>query len=294
MKKEKQIKTGIISSMDLKKPSVKVFYGIMLFFLWVVVLVCLVPALWTLSSSVKDVKEIYAIPPTFIPKSFHPEKLLETWKNYNFVRYYLNTFIVTIGTIVFSIFSNGLAGYVISKMKPKGINIVFALIMASMMIPTNVSLVPVYKNIIDVPLLHVNLLNTFWPMILMAGANSFMIIVYKSFFDGIPTALLEAARLDGCGELRTFWNIVLPLSKPILFTAVILAFKDAWSDFFWPYMVLKERLMYTVMVEVFSLKELAIDERMIILTFSIIPPVILFCFFQKYIMQGFTMSGIKG
>ena len=147
-----------------------------------------------------------------------------------------------------------------------------------------------YINIVN---LH--MLNTYWPMILMAGYNAFLTIVFKSFFDGIPSALIESAQIDGCTRLGVFFRIVLPLSKAVMFTAAILSFNAAWGDFFWPLLVLKDRSVYTIMVEVYTVQQnIAQDQALIILTFAIIPPAIMFVFFQKYIMQGMTMSGIKG
>lgn len=294
-KKEPLHRTGIISDVNYKSPKTKVLYWTIFAIMCIVAVICIAPPLWVILSSVKNVKEFYQIPPTIIPHSWDFSKIIDTWREFSFGKYYINTIIVTVGSVLWSILSNGLAGYVLSKIKPRGSGVVFALILASMMIPTTVSIVPVYKNIIHFPIGGFNLINTFLPMILMAGCNAFMTIVYKSFFDGIPTALLEAAELDGCGKIGIFVHVVLPLSKAIIFTAIILAFNASWSDFFWPNLVLKDRSVYTVIIEVFSIKtSIAQDKVLILLAFALLPPAILFIFFQKNIMQGLSMSGIKG
>lgn len=294
-KKEPLQRTGVISNLNYKDPKIKVIYWAIFAIMCLLALVCLAPPLWVIFSSVKDIKEFYQIPPTIIPHSWDFSKIPAAWKNYSFGMYYINTFIVTAGSVAWSILSNGLAGYVFSKIKPRGSKLIFGLIFASMMIPTTVSIVPVYKNIIHFPIGGFNLINTFTPMILMAGCNAFMTIVYKSFFDGIPTSLLEAAELDGCGKISVFVYIVLPLSRAIIFTAVILAFNAAWNDFFWPYLVLKDRSVYTVIIEVFSIKTtIAQDQVLILLAFALVPPALMFIIFQKNIMQGLSMSGIKG
>ncbi|MBO5059340.1 MAG: carbohydrate ABC transporter permease [Clostridia bacterium] len=286
---------GVISDLDYKYPKTKILYWAIFAAMCVAAAICLAPPLWVILSSVKDTKEFYQIPPTLVPHSYDFSKIGKIWSQFAFGKYYMNTIFLTVYSIAWSIFSNGLAGYVLSKIKPRGSSVVFALILASMMIPTSVSMVPVYKNIINFPIGGFNLINTFLPMILMTGCNAFMTIVYKSFFDGIPTALLEAAKIDGCGEIRSFAHIVLPLSKPIIFTAIILAFNHAWADFFWPNLVLKDRSTYTVIVEVFHIKtSIPQDQALMILSFAIIPPAIMFLIFQKNIMQGLTMSGIKG
>lgn len=293
---KKELRCGIISDIDIKKPANKALYVCLLIIAVAATLVCVLPPLWVIMSSVKDIKEFYAIPPTFIPKTFDLSKVKKTWETYAFGKYYFNTIAVAIGCIVVGIVSNGLAGYALSKFKVKGMKIMFAVIMLSLMMPTGgVTMVPVYKNILDFPLLHLNLTNTYWPMWLMAGAKAFNIIVFKSFFDGIPDSFLESARLDGCTDLGAFARIVVPLSKPVVFTMVILLLNGAWSDFFWPFMVLRNKDMYTVTVEMYMISEYVQQDKLVILlAFSIVPPIIFFMIFQKNIMQGFTASGIKG
>lgn len=296
-KKQKVVtkREGIISDLDYKHKTAKLLYWFLFLVMCAIAFICLAPPLWVIFSSVKDTKEFYQIPPTIIPHKYDFSKIGEIWSQFSFGRYYWNTACLTVFSIIWSIISNGLAGYVLSKIKPRGSGVVFALILGSMMIPSDVGMVPVYKNIISFPIGGFNLINTFVPMILMAGCNAFMTIVYKSFFDGIPMAMLEAAKIDGAGEIRSFSHIVLPLSKPIVFTAIILAFNHAWADFFWPNLVLKDRSAYTVIVEVYKIKtSIAQDKVIMILSFAIIPPAIIFLIFQKNIIQGLTMSGIKG
>ena len=288
---------GIISEFEYRAPKYRLIYGIMLALLLVLVVICLFPPLWVIISAGKDVEEFYRVPPTLLPKSFNPGKIVSLFKTHSFLKYYVNTFSVCIGSVVFSVVINGLMGYSLSKMKVKGAKFIFGLILASYLLPNTVSMVPVYKAIIKFPILGTNLLNTNWPMWLMAGTNAFMVIVYKGFFDDIPDSLLEAGRLDGCTDSSLFTKIVLPLSKPVMFTSVILTFNAAWGDFFWPYMVLRKKETYTIMVDIFVMQQeptITIDTILIAIAVAIIPPAILFMFFQKNIMQGFTMSGIKG
>ena len=188
-------------------------------------------------------------------------------------------------------------GYSLSKLHVKGGAIVFSIVLATYMIPTTVCMAPVYKNIASFPVLGINLLNTNWPMWLMAGANAYFVILYKSFFDSLPSSLLEAAKLDGCGDFGTFIHVVAPLSKPIIATTAIMSFSGAWGDFFWPYMVLKDVDVQTIMVKIYAMQgntSIGINTLLLAITFSIIPPAIIFIIFQKKIMNGYTMSGIKG
>lgn len=285
---------GIINTLDFKKPGVKIVYWIFFAIMILVALVCFVPPLWLILSSLKDIKEFYAIPPTLIPKTFDIGKIKQVWVDYGFLRYYINTFGVTVGTLFFSLVFNAALGYFLSKLKPKGSAVIFSLMLWSMMLPNTVGMVPVFKNIIDFPVLHVNFTNTFWPMWMMAGASAFNVIIFKGFFDGIPQSLVEAARIDGASNFGIFYKIILPLSRPVLMTIAIFTVNGTWADWFWPYMVLKDKSVQTIMVAIFNMRSASMDIQFVGLSLAIVPPVLLFLFFQKYIMQGFTLSGIKG
>lgn len=291
----KNTRNGIITEIDYKTNKIKCLYCALVVFVAVSCFISLAPLLWVIISAGKDIKEFYSVPPTIIPKSFHISRFTEIWKQYNFKRYYVNTLIIAGGSIFVSVFSNGLAGYVISKLKPKGINIIFALILITLMVPTSVAMATTYKNIIDFPILHINLINNITPILMMAGANSFLIIVFKSFFDGIHDSYLEAARLDGCSELKLFATVIVPLSKPIIFTGIILSLTQAWGDFFWPFMILRKQELYTIIVQIYSIQDtMPTDTMLIMLTFAVLPLIVLYICFQKYFMQGLASGGVKG
>jgi len=286
---------GIIGVQDMKQAPIKLFYWTMFAAMLLVAISCLLPPIWLLLSSFKDVKEFFSIPPTLIPKSFETDKIVRTWRDYHFMSIYANTLMVTAGTLVSTILFNGITGFVLSRLKPLGSGLLMTLVLWTMLLPNTVSMVGVFKNLVHFPVLGLNLTDSFWPMWLMAGANAYFIIIFKGFFDGIPQALIEAARIDGCTSMGLFFRIALPLSKPVLWAISILTVNNAWSDFFWPYMVLKDRGLWTVMVAIFNLKSSApMDIMFVALTLSIIPPAILFLFFQRYIIAGFNFSGIKG
>ncbi|MBN2984057.1 MULTISPECIES: carbohydrate ABC transporter permease [Cohnella] len=285
---------GIIGKLDYKRPGIRLLYALLLAALAIISLVCLLPPLWIFASSVKDIKEFFAIPPTLIPRTFQLDKLADTWRELNFARLYANTLLLTAGTVVFSVLFNGLLGYFLAVLKPAGSRFVFVLVLWTMLLPNTLGMVPIFKTIIDFPLLG-NLTDSFLPLWMMAGANAFYAIIFKGFFEGIPQALIDAAKIDGCTRLAIFFRIVVPLSVPVMMAITIFTVNAAWADFFWPYMVLKDSGMWTVIVAIFNLKSAApLDVQFIALTYAIIPPAILFLVFQKYIMQGFTFSGIRG
>ncbi len=289
---------GIISKFDMQNPSVKVLYGLIWFFLILAVLLCFVPPLWCMTSALKDSREFFSVPATIIPRSFHPEKLWETWEMLNFGQAYLNTIFVLCGSLVMSLVCNGMMGYVLSRLRPRGYKLVLSLVLWTLMLPQSVSQVPLFKNFLSLPILGINITESYLPMWLLAGANAFYVLIFKSFFDSIPQSLIEAARLDGCTNLGIFFRVMLPLSKPVLMVIAIVTINASWSDFFWPYLVLGSRSeLYTVMVKIFYMagsSGYSEDIQVVALIFTIIPPTILFLFFQRYIMSGFTLSGIKG
>lgn len=288
--------SGLLTSLDFKKTKTKVGYWIMFSFVLIMAIISAFPAVWVLLSSFKDIKEFLSSPPTLLPHSFHPEKLLEVWNKMKFGRYYLNTFYMAFGDLAFALIVNGLAGYVISRLKPKGSQLFFVLVLWSMMLPHTVSMVPLFMTFLDFPVIHTNLMNTYLPMWLLKGANAFNVLLFKSFFDSIPMSYVEAARIDGCSDAGIFRRIILPLSKPVLMVVSIFSFNGTWAEFFWPYLVLKEKSLYTVPVQIFKMKSVGfpMDQYVIVLFFAIIPSAVVFLFCQKYIMQGIAIGGIKG
>ncbi|WP_339206266.1 carbohydrate ABC transporter permease [Paenibacillus sp. FSL K6-3182] len=288
--------SGIIGDLEYKIPKVKIMYWLFFAIMLIISLVCLLPPVWVILSSFKDVKEFYEIPPTIIPRSFHIEKLWDTWNEFKFMRYYLNTSYVTIGTLVFTVLFNGLAGYFFSKLKPKGSAFFFLLILWTVLLPSTVGIVPLFGNIVDFPLFHINFTNTYWPLWFLAAVNPVVILIFKNFFDTIPASLVESAHIDGASKLSIFLRIILPLSGPVLITISILTINGVWNEFFWPYMILKDQSQWTVIVAIFNLKAtLPADIQFLGLTFAIVPPVLLFLVFQRYIMQGYSIAGsIKG
>lgn len=283
---------GLITGKDLRKPGGMFVYVLFFAIAMLVAIVSILPPVWILLSGFKDIKEIYATPPTFIPQSFHPENFTDTWQKLDFGVNYLNSFILIIGACVCSVFFNGLLAYVISKLRPRGSKVVYYLVMWSLMVPATISLVPLFININAI-----GLTQSFVPLWLSFGANAFNVLLYKNFFDDIPDSLVEAAKIDGAGNGRIFFQLIAPLSGPIITVIVIFTFNAAWSEYLLSYLVLDRQTQQTVMLALSgmsNIKAFGMDLRLIAITFSIIPPVILFAIFQRQITQGITLSGIKG
>ncbi len=291
---------GVIRTYDLRKPRVKIGYLLMYLVLVIVFLICVMPLVWVVLSGFKDQKEFLRgvqaadkrYYPQFLPQSFSMQGYIDSWNTMKFYRYYFNSFAVVIGSVVCALLFNGLTAYVISRLKPRGSKAVYALIMATLMLPMTTSMAPLFMNIS-----RLGLTATFVPLWLSFGANAFYIVLFKNFYDAMPESLMEAARLDGAGDLTLFFYIVLPLSMPINMVIIIYAINGAWSDFLLPYLVLNNTPLETVMVRLFSyrssdrIKDIDIIRAIV---FSITPPIVLFIIFQRQITQNVMSAGIKG
>lgn len=284
-------KDGVIRGFDMHSPAVRFACVLIMLFCLIIVICAIFPIVWVFLASFKDIKE-FNTNVSILPKSYDFSLLSQTWKQLNFLNSYKNSLIVVCGSVVCAVFFNGLLAYALAILKPKGHNIVMMLLMFSMLIPSSTNTIALFKNINSL-----GLSGSFLPLCLSSGASAFNVIMFKQFFEGIPGELLDAARLDGCGALKVFSVIVLPLSKPIIAVIAIFAITGSWSDFLLPYLVLNGSGKETVMVTLFRFKDLATMTAVNILRacmFAIIPPTILFVFFQKQITDGAMAGAVKG
>ena len=287
--------TGMITPIDYKTNSVKFVYWCFWSVVLILVLICILPVIWVFLSAFKSAEEFLRIPPTIIPQSFHPEKLREVWDLIDIGSNYLNSLIYVAGCWFFSITCNGLGGYVLSKVKPKGHKAMFKIIFWSMLLPTSMNMVPLFLSFTDFPIVHLNLIDTYWPMWLMHGIAPFTILLFKSFFDSIPYAYSEAAKIDGCSDIGIFVKIMLPLSMPIVLVTSILCINTAWSEFMWPMLVVRSPEKFTIAMIVYNTAEsLTIDQYFVVLLLSILPPLCVFAIFGRKMMGGIALGGIKG
>ncbi|GAA3351934.1 carbohydrate ABC transporter permease [Amorphoplanes nipponensis] len=263
----------------------------------VFVLVFLVPLYWMFASAVKSPAEYALSTPTFIPHSWHPENYATAWSSMRIARYFLNTVLYAVGGwLIALIFDVGVA-YALSKLKPVLGKILLGAVLASLMLPASALLVPAYLTVVDVPLVHVNLLNTPWALWLPAAANAFNVYVLKRFFDQIPDDLLDAASIDGAGKLRQLWSIILPLSRPVLGVVSIFIIIALWKDFLWPLLVLPEPEAQTLSVALSRLantSQVPPTEFMAGLAIASVPMIVVFLIFQRSIIGGLSAGSMKG
>ncbi|MFQ3544641.1 carbohydrate ABC transporter permease [Halobacillus rhizosphaerae] len=249
-----------------------------------------VPFIWMISSSFKPESEVLAIPPTLFPKNPTLENYINLFTNMNFLLYLKNTLIVVIFSFLGLLF-NAMAGYGFAKFNFKGREKIFYLVLATMMIPGQVTMIPVYLL-----LNSMGLTNTMAGIVLPGLAVAFSIFLFRQFMTTIPTDLIEAARLDGAGEFYIFFRLVMPIAKPIFAVQGILTFIAGWNSFLWPLIIANDQSLYTLSVGLSLLKGQYANNfalQMAGAAFMVVPIVIIFSLFQKYIVEGFTMSGIK-
>ena len=248
------------------------------------------PFIWMLTSSLKPQSESIDYPPTILPQAPTLEYYQILFTELDFGRYLVNTLIVVLISYV-GLMLMAMAGYAFAKFEFKGKKGLFFLVLATLMIPVQVTMIPTYLIINGL-----NLTNTLVGIALPTLVSGFSIFLFRQFMTTIPTEMLEAARLDGAGELRTFWQIVLPMSKPILAVQVVLTFIAGWNSFLWPLILSSDQKLYTLSVGLNLLnQQLAVNPslQMAGASVMVLPILIVFIIFQRYVIQGFALSGLK-
>ena len=248
------------------------------------------PFIWMLTSSVKPLSESYSYPPHVLPSQVTFGSYVKLFRDLAFGTYLVNTIVVVLISFV-GMFLMAMAGYAFAKFRFRGRRSLFLLVLATMMIPIQVTMIPTYLI-----LNSVNLTNTLVGIALPTLVSGFNIFLFRQFMTTIPDEVLEAARLDGASETRAFVNIVLPMSKPILAVVGVLTFISGWNSFLWPLIIANDQNHYTLSVGLSLLnKQLVLNPplQMAGASLMVIPVVLVFIVLQKHIVQGFTMSGIK-
>ncbi|KOX26297.1 MULTISPECIES: carbohydrate ABC transporter permease [unclassified Streptomyces] len=286
----------LISPAVLARPRGKVLYWTV--FTAVVLLFTLVflgPLYWLVSSGFKDAQEVIQTPPTLVPGSFEPENYSRAWEVMDLASLLFNTLYYAFGALAFQLVLDVAAAYSLSKLRPVFGKAILGMMLATLMIPATVLVVPQYLTVLDVPVIERNLLNTPWAIWLPAVTNAFNIFLLKRFFDSIPKELLDAASMDGASPLRVLWSIVLPISRPILGVVSIFAVVGVWKDFLWPMLTLPDPSKQTLNVGIYSLSNgVPVNVLIAALTIASVPTLLIFLVFQRNIMSGLTAGGLKG
>lgn len=248
------------------------------------------PFLWMITSSLKPQSESIDYPPTVFAQEPTLEYYLTLFTELDFGLYLFNTVVVVLISYI-GLMLMAMAGYAFAKFDFAGKRWMFFLVLATLMIPVQVTMIPTYLIINSL-----NLTNTLVGIALPTLVSGFSIFLFRQFMTTIPTEMLEAARLDGAGEFRTFWQIVLPMSAPILAVQVVLTFIAGWNSFLWPLVLSSDQKLYTLSVGLNLLnQQLAVNPslQMAGATVMVLPILLVFIVFQRYVIQGFALSGLK-
>ena len=259
----------------------------------------LFPLYWMISTSLKPQHEVFLLPPTWFPSDFQWIHYRQAFVDYfSFAQYGTNTMIITLGVLVGRLLSASLVAFGFARIRFIGRDVIFILVLSTMMVPGQVTIIPLYILFKDL-----GWLNTFYPLIVPSwfGGGAFFIFLLRQFILTINPELDDAARIDGCGWLGIYGRITMPLIKPALAAVAIFSFLGTWNDFFGPLIFLRSRDMLTLAVGLHFMATAAsssvrpnLPHLMAGSTMILIPPLLVFFFAQRYFIQGVTFSGIKG
>lgn len=289
---------GVISPMEMRRPGVRIGYILLVAILALLTITTVYPLFWMYSGGLKSSQELIQTPPTFLPESAEWENYPEAWSNLNYSRYFTNTLVLAAGALLFQFLVSATAAYSLSKLKPVGSSIFLFLFLSTLMVPPEAYLIPQYLAVVRVPLFGFRLIDTWWAVWLPRAINAFHIFILKSFFDEVPQDLMDAARIDGAKPRQVFLRILVPLSTAVLAVVAIFTVIAQWKDFFWPFLVLKSTHLQPIMVALYRLTNQSNPEPMNIivagLAIASTPMIVLFLIFQRQILQGITLTGLKG
>lgn len=258
---------------------------------FVFALVSLLPLLWLLTNSFKTSAEIYQMPPSILPKSWYMGNFNELFNGQPALRWMFNSFFISITTTALSVILSASAAYAFAKLQFKGKNIIFMLLIASIMIPKETFIVPLFKIIVAF-----KWVDTYQAMIVPNLATGFGTFMLYSFFKAIPNSLRESAKLDGASEWTIFRELMLPIVKPGIGALFILNFVTVWNDYLWQLLMARSKEMNTLTTGVASLQQALnpnIGLKVAGAALAALPMIIVFVLFQKYFTKGMTAGAVK-
>lgn len=251
----------------------------------------LFPLYWLFTSSMKNSSDVVKMPPDWWPKTFTLSNYFEVFESQPALRWTFNSLYVAGLSTVLLVITSSMAAYAFSKLQFKGRNLIFVLLISSLMVPKEVMIVPLFRIAQDLGLVN-DLHGMIWPNV----ATAFGVFLLKGFFDSAPDALREAARIDGAGEVRTFLQIMLPIVKPGIGALFILNFVQVWNDYLWQLVIGQDREMKTLMVGIATLMQDLNPNfayKMAGATVAAIPMLLIFVLFQQYFTRGISIGAVK-
>ena len=288
--------TGVPRSRSLGQASSRLLTRILTYVLLIGGgVVIMTPFFWMISTSLKKQWDVYQFPPVWIPSPPQWQNYSQALTVYPFQTYLLNTLTIVLFTVTGTLLSCSLAAYGFARLRAPGRDVIFVVLLGTMMLPYTVTMIPVFMLFN-----RLHWVDTFKPLIVPSFFGSaFYIFLLRQFFLSIPRELEDAARIDGCSPLMSYWRIVLPLSKPALATVAIFTFMDSWNDFLGPLIYLSDESHRTLALALAYFQGSArigpqMHLMMAVAFVILIPPLLLFFFAQRLFIQGIVFTGVKG
>ena len=256
------------------------------------VVIMFLPVLWVVSSSFKSLQEIYKIPPPLWPSQWMISNYTNAIHSFPFVRDLINSLTVTVAATVLTLAINSMAAFALSKYAFRGRDLIFLIMLGTLMIPLQAIMVPVYLT-----LAKLGLVNTLWGIIIPPSATPTGVFLLRQYMVTIPDELIEAARIDGAGEWRIFARIILPLATPALAVLAIFSVVWRWNDFLWPLIVINNPNLYTLQLGLAQFSGSLVTDWNSLLALTVltmVPLTIVFAVLQRYLVSGIAATGIKG
>ena len=235
--------------------------------------------------------EASTFPPKFIPGEFTLEQYQLLFQRLNVGRYFINSAILALGVSLISLFVNSMAGFAFAKFHFRGKRPLFIFLLSSMIIPAQVTMLPIFLL-----LKQLGLLNSYLGVILPGMASIFGIFLISQYLKTTPDSFIEAARMDGASDFQIYWRVILPLAKPILVTLALFTFMGSWNDFMWPLIVMSKASLFTLPVALSNLSGEYIQDTELMMAGSVItilPVITIFLLLQKYYIHGILLGGVK-
>ena len=262
---------------------------------WAILLILsflfLMPILWVIGSSFKSTGELFSWPPSLIGKNPSFSNYQKALEEGHFGIYFLNTVFTSVAATFLTIVVNVMSGYAFAKYRFKGDKILFGIVLATLMIPLEVIMIPIFKVIVAT-----GLYNSLWGLIIPAVASPTAVFLVRQYYVGIPDAYMEAARIDGASETSILTRIMLPLAKPVISVLCIFSFMWRWNDYLWPKLVINSKERYTIQLALANYSgEYSVDWNSLLAmsVISMIPVIIVFITLQSHIIGGMTSGGVK-
>jgi multiple sugar transport system permease protein len=289
--------SGLISALEWQKPRIRwgarTLQGLLLVGL---VVFGLGPILWLAKSAITPTLDTISHPVSLFPHGTAWSNLSQAWSDVHVGRYFWNTIVIAFGSWAVQVTVATTGGFALSVLRPRYAPIIKGLLLATLFIPAIVLLVPLYIEVVRLPIVHKSLIDSYWAVWLPAGASAFNVILVTRFFDNLPREIFEAAEIDGASPFQLFWRIVLPMSKPILGVVSVFAVLASWKDFLWPLLVLTDPNKQPLSVRLPSIEsQTSLGVFLAAMFIACLVPIAGFLVFQRSFLRGTGLGGaIKG